>query len=69
MAYASRTGTQRNLDAMRRAGWRLLISATGAHRDEGFEYGIDNGAWSAHQKGDPWDRAAFERLIESQGEA
>ena len=38
IGYASRTGTKRNLDALRAAGWRLLISATGVHRDEGFPF-------------------------------
>lgn len=51
LAYASRTGTRRNLDGLRRAGWRLLVSAEGAHRTEGFaNYGIDDGAWTAWQQ-------------------
>ena len=29
VAYARRTGTRRNLEAMKEAGWRLLISAQG----------------------------------------
>lgn len=50
LAYASRTGTRKNLEALRRSGWGLLIcaSADGArdHRDEGFgEIMLDNGAW------------------------
>jgi hypothetical protein len=52
IAYASRTGTKRNLDALRARQWRLLISATGVLRDEGFdEVAIDNGAWAAFLKG------------------
>jgi hypothetical protein len=47
IAYASRTGTARNLDMLRARGWRLLVSATGVWRTEGFPYAIDNGAWSA----------------------
>ena len=69
--YASRTGTHRNLKALRQAGWRLLISATGVHRSEGFAYGIDNGAWTAHQNGEDWDsvnyRGKFERLVSTHG--
>lgn len=38
LGYASRTGTRRNLAALRAAGWRLLVSATGVHRDEGFPF-------------------------------
>lgn len=68
-AYASRTGTKRNLDGLRDAGWGLLISATGDHRDEGFtDHMLDNGAWTAHQQGKAWDREAFERLLEAYGE-
>lgn len=57
--YASRTGTRRNLDALRQRGWRLLVSATGVLRTEGFPYGIDNGAWTAHQSGAPIDLRRF----------
>jgi hypothetical protein len=38
IAYASRTGTKRNLEAMRQNGWRLLVSAKGVLRTEGFKY-------------------------------
>lgn len=68
MAYASRTGTARNLDALRAAGWGLLVSATGAHRTEGFQqYAIDNGAWTAYQRGEPWEEAAFVDLVAKLG--
>lgn len=59
IAYASRTGTRRNLDALRGAGWRLLVSAAGCLRPEGFPYALDNGAWSAFTQGRPFDDAAF----------
>jgi hypothetical protein len=61
--YASRTGTRRNLDALRSAGWRLLVSARGVLRTEGFPYALDNGAWTAFQRGEPFDVAAFERAV------
>lgn len=65
------SSTRRNLKALRQAGWRLLISATGVHRNEGFAYGIDNGAWTAHQNGDDWNsaqyRGKFERLVSTHG--
>lgn len=48
IAYASRTGTRRNLAAIREAGWRLLVSAASCLRNEGFPYALDNGAWSAY---------------------
>lgn len=47
IAYASRTGTRRNLAALRAAGWRLMVSARGVLRHEGFAYALDNGAWTA----------------------
>lgn len=63
MAYASRTGTRRNLAALRAAGWRLLVSARGALRSEGFPYALDNGAWTAFQRGEPFDVPAFEKAV------
>ena len=63
MPYASRTGTKRNLDALRAAGWRLLVSARGVLRNEGFPYALDNGAWTAYQRGEAFDVNAFERAI------
>lgn len=67
MAYASRTGTRRNLAALRAHGWRLLVSATGALRSEGFRYALDNGAWTAHQQGTPFDAGKFEFALEKMG--
>lgn len=63
MGYASRTGTKRNLAALRAAGWRLLVSARGVLRTEGFQYALDNGAWTAFQRGEPFDVAAFEKAV------
>lgn len=59
IGYASRTGTKRNLAVLRDAGWRLLISARGVLRNEGFPYALDNGAWTAHQRGEAFDEPAF----------
>jgi hypothetical protein len=67
MMYASRTGTRRNLAALRDAGWRLLVSPAGCVRTEGFRYAMDNGAWSYHQKGLPFDDAAFLRCLDLVG--
>ena len=67
IAYASRTGTKRNLAALRLAGWRLLISATGVLRTEGFPYCIDNGAWTSHQNGTPFDESKYRRVVELLG--
>ncbi len=67
VGYASRTGTKRSLAALREAGWRLLVSAKGVLRTEGFDYALDNGAWTAHQKGEPFDVPAFEKAVEALG--
>ncbi len=64
-AYASRTGTRRNLASLREAGWGLLLSPAGCLRTEGFSrIVLDNGAWSAYQQGRPFDAAAFEHAVE-----
>lgn len=72
--YASRTGTKRNLAALRAAGWRLMVSARGRLRSEGFPYALDNGAWTAfqeHLKGERaspiLDLAAFRRAVNEMG--
>ncbi len=40
--YATSTRTARNIDAMRRAGWRLLLTPD-IDTDAGIGYAIDNG--------------------------
>jgi len=69
IAYASRTGTRRNLDALRRAGWRLMVSARGSLRPECFRYALDNGAWTAFQRGEPFDVRAFDKAVTLLGAA
>lgn len=68
VSYASRTGTKRNLAELRAAGWRLLVSAKGALRTEGFRYALDNGAWSAFTHGEPFDEIAFGKAVDLLGE-
>lgn len=67
IAYASRTGTRRNLAALRAHNWRLLVSAAGCHRHEGFPYALDNGAWSAYAQGRPFDDALFAKALRALG--
>jgi hypothetical protein len=69
MGHASRTGTKRNLTALRDAGWRLLVSAKGELRTEGMRYALDNGAWSAFVQQQPFDEAAFSIALDRLGEA
>lgn len=59
IAYASRTGTKRNLEVLRQYNWRLVLSPAGVLRTEGFAYGLDNGAWSSFQQGTSFDTSAF----------
>lgn len=65
IAYASRTGTKRNLDALRAAAWRLLVSAGGVWRLEDFEaWAADNGAWRDYQEGVPFNELRFGRFLD-----
>ena len=68
VGYASRTGTRRNLAALRDAGWRLLVSAKGELRTEGMRYALDNGAWSAFVQQQPFDEDAFLLAVDRLGE-
>ncbi len=64
-AYAARTGTRRNLAALKAHGWRLMISARGKLRTEGFAYALDNGAWTAFQEWQRGTRASAEPCLAS----
>jgi hypothetical protein len=68
IAYASRTGTRKNLAFLRSSGWRIMISAKGVLRTEGFPYALDNGAWNAYANGTPFDSDAFLRALDELGE-
>lgn len=68
IGYASRTGTRVNLDGLRAAGWRLMVSATGVLRTEGFPYAIDNGAWTSFNSGVPYSFAKFIRAVDKLGD-
>jgi hypothetical protein len=69
VGYASRTGTRRNLAALRGADWRVLVSAKGELRTEDFlRYALDDGACAAYQQGQPFDEHAFAVAVERVGE-
>jgi hypothetical protein len=68
--YASWTGTKKTLRELRAHGWRLLMSPETLLRTKGKQapawadgspapYALDNGAWTAYQKGLPFDSEAF----------
>lgn len=63
VAYCPRTGTKTTLAALRAANWRLLVSATGRLRTEGFRYALDNGAWTAYTQQKPFDVARFNLAV------
>lgn len=64
ICYASMTQGKRNLDAMRRHGWRVIVSPAHNTLDaQGFRYALDNGAWSYHQRGLPFDDDAFSEAL------
>lgn len=44
-----------------------MVSARGCLRHEGFRYALDNGAWTAFQRGEPFDIAAFMRAVDLLG--
>jgi hypothetical protein len=67
ICYASRTGTRRNLAALRAAGWRLMISRAGVWRTEGFPYALDNGAWTDFRTGRDFDDEKFKTLVDRLG--
>ena len=68
IGYASRTGTRANLDALRAAGWRLLFTPSEPRTPPaGWAYALDNGAWTAHTRGQPFDGDAFSRAVDRIG--
>jgi hypothetical protein len=65
ICYASRTGTGRNLKALRRHGWGLMVSRAGVWRTEGFtRICADNGAWSDFQHGRSFDEDAYDKFLD-----
>lgn len=67
ICYASRTGTRRNVAALRDAGWRFLITPVGDTHPSELPYALDNGAWSAFQQQTPWDEPLFLRAFDRLG--
>jgi hypothetical protein len=63
IAYASNTGTRRNLEALRKNSWRILLTPDKPTPKDGLQFAIDNGAWKAYQQKTPFDYAAFEDLV------
>jgi hypothetical protein len=69
LAYASNTGTRINLAALRKAHWRILLTPLNPTPHPDLPFAIDNGAWSCHQNGKPFDSNGFLGLVERHGGA
>ena len=71
IAYFSRTGTRRNLDACHAAGWHMLLSPKGMMgplepRWEGRR-ALDSGAWWSFRNNQPFDEAAYDAALQKFG--
>jgi len=67
--YTSLTGNKRRIPKLREAGWRFFVSATNLTKStQGFQYAIDNGAWTAFRKGIPWREDQFVRALDLLGD-
>ena len=67
IAYASNTGTARNLQALRDHNWSILLTPLNPNLPKGFTHGIDNGAWTAFQQKSEFDHALFTKLLLKHG--
>ena len=65
IAYASNTGTRRNLFRLRQANWRILLTPSNPKRPSDFRYAIDNGAWTCFMQNEPFNDKKFMRLVEA----
>lgn len=66
MGYATTTGTNKNISALRDAGWRLILTPD-INQDHGMRYAIDNGAYGCYLRQQPFDAPRFRRLLHSKG--
>lgn len=69
MGYASRTGTRRNIEALRQAGWGWMVGPLdmGGPIRGGMPWALDNGAWPAFAQGVEWDETAFVKALDRYG--
>lgn len=65
--YASNTGTLRNLEALRVAGWRILLTPDNPRPPERLRFAIDNGAWKFRENPGANDWKAFAKLVDRYG--
>lgn len=69
IGYASRTGSARNVAALKAAGWGWLVGPKdcGGSILAGMPWALDNGAWPAFAQGRPWDAGAFAAALDRHG--
>ena len=67
IGYASNTGSSRNLEALRLAGWRILLTPDKPTPRAGLRFAIDNGAWPAYQNKTAFPSKLFGALVERNG--
>lgn len=69
IAYASRTGTRRNIEAWKEHGWRVLLNPVGrsALRNEGLPYALESGAWPAYCQGKAFCERSFGQALRKVG--
>lgn len=67
MPMATTTGSRRNIAALRKADWGLMITPD-IHTTHGFDkYAIDNGAWGCFQRNTEWLPSRWTPLVEAKG--
>jgi len=72
-AYATVTGTRRNLRVMLAHGWRLIFTPDSSSSNirtvlgMGFRYAVDNGAWGSHSRGEAWEGGPFLDTLQAYG--
>lgn len=67
--YASQTSSA-NKAALQAAGWRFMISPDTIRKniyDPATPHAIDNGAWGAFVRGQPWNEERFLKLVDALG--
>jgi hypothetical protein len=67
IGYAARTTNRRNLKLLRDNDWRLLLSPLQSWTTYGMRYALDNGAWTAHVTGQPWNEKRFFSCLKARG--
>ena len=67
IAYASNTGTRRNLETLRVHGWRILLTPDNPRPPERLNFAIDNGAWKYKDNPGENDWEAFGDLADRYG--